>query len=74
MVTKERPATRTAKRPPSARKAPRARKKSWDDMNIFEKIEELGRQIPPDELARHPVDGARNLHHYLHGAPKQDPD
>jgi|CXWL01.1.fsa_nt_gi hypothetical protein len=41
---------------------------------IWEQIIEIGEQIPAEELARVPRDGARNLHHYLHGHPKQDPD
>jgi hypothetical protein len=32
----------------------------------------LSKNIPQEEQARHPEDGASNLHHYLHGAPKQD--
>jgi hypothetical protein len=42
-------------------------------MTIWDKIAALGEEIPPEELANFPVDGATNLHHYLHGAPKQDP-
>ena len=41
---------------------------------LWEKIVERGKRIPPDELANVPTDGARNLHHYLYGSPKQDPD
>lgn len=32
----------------------------------------LGRNIPAEEQALHPIDGAANKHHYLHGSPKQD--
>ncbi|MHB8684139.1 MAG: hypothetical protein ACYC9X_07440 [Dehalococcoidia bacterium] len=49
---------------------PRPRKRS---QSIWDRIEALGKEIPREELARFPADGARNLHHYLHGAPKQDP-
>ena len=52
---------------------PKAKPKK-DQKPIWEQIRELGRDLPPDELARAPRDGARNLHHYLHGHPKQDPD
>lgn len=40
-------------------------------MTVWDKIFERGKRIPPEELARHPTDGARNLHHHLHSAPKQ---
>ena len=40
--------------------------------NIFEKIEALGRSIPDEQQARAPRDGARNLHHYLRCAARQD--
>ena len=50
--------------PPKLKKGERS---AWD------KIIEAGHSIPQEELDRHPTDGARNLHHYLHGTPKQDP-
>ena len=34
---------------------------------------EIGQSIPDDELAKLPRDGARNLDHYLYGAPRQEP-
>jgi hypothetical protein len=45
-----------------AKKSPRT---FWDD------LADIGRRIPDEELARHPRDGARNLEHYLYGAPKR---
>ena len=58
-------------KPKSTRKgAPRKEK----ELTLAERIIEIGKGIPPEELARHPADGARNLEHYLYGAPKQDPD
>ena len=51
-----------------ARKHPQKRSQS-----IWDRIEALGEEISREELARFPADGARNLHHYLHGTPKQDP-
>ena len=51
--------------PPKLKKGERS---AWD------KIIEAGHSIPQEELDRHPRDGARNLHHYLYGTPKQDPD
>ncbi len=41
------------------------------DMDIWEYLSELGKQIPEEELARMPVDGAANFDHYLDGSPKQ---
>lgn len=35
---------------------------------------ERGERIPDEALTNYPEDGAKNLHHYLHGHPKQDPD
>jgi hypothetical protein len=50
------------------------RRKPKPDKPLWEKIVERGKRIPPDELANIPTDGARNLHHYLYGSPKQDPE
>ena len=61
MVTKKTKPRRTT----PARRRP-ARREPY----LWEKLAELGKSIPPEELARIPTDGARNLHHYLHGAPK----
>lgn len=44
------------------------------ELALWEKIVARGKRIPDEELARIPTDGARNLDHYLYGAPKQDPD
>jgi hypothetical protein len=51
----------------SAAKVNHRRKKS-----VLERIVDIGKRIPPEELARHPEDGAANLEHYLYGSPKQD--
>jgi hypothetical protein len=61
-------------RKPTSRKPAKRVSKPKRQLSIFEKIEALGRAIPAEEQAGHPRDGARNLHHYLHGAAKQDPD
>ena len=60
MVTKK-----TAVRTPSQPKAKRQRELSW-----AERIAALGSGISDAELARIPTDAARNLDHYLYGAPK----
>jgi hypothetical protein len=38
---------------------------------IWEVALELGASVPAEEWASVPTDGARNLHHYLYGAPKR---
>ena len=52
---------------PNERKKPQPAK---DKRPIWEKIAELGRQIPPEEWAKVPRDASINLDHYLYGAPK----
>ncbi len=61
-------------RKPTTPKRSTARRKPTPDKPLWEKIVERGKSIPPEELANVPTDGARNLHHYLSGSPKQDPD
>lgn len=56
-------------RKPAAPKRTTRRKPA---LTIWEKTEARGKRIPADELANFPTDGARNLDHYLYGAPKQD--
>ena len=77
-MTIQKPAKRrvSARKPAAPKRAPRAKtaRKPKRELTIWEKIAERGKRIPPEELARIPTDGARNLHHYLYGAPKQDPD
>ena len=60
------------KRAVPQRRAPRAtrRKRSPE---LWERLVALSEQIPQEELASFPTDGARNLDHYLYGAPKQEP-
>jgi hypothetical protein len=38
---------------------------------IWQKFVEAGRKLPDDVVNRLPPDGARNLDHYLYGAPKK---
>src|ERR1051325_4677256 len=52
---------------PNERKKPRLLK---NKRPIWEKIAELGRQIPPEEWAKVPRDASINLEHYLYGASK----
>jgi head-tail adaptor len=39
---------------------------------IWEVALEIGASVSRDEWARVPTDGARNIHHYLYGGPKQE--
>ncbi|HZF08407.1 MAG TPA: hypothetical protein VFE33_06410 [Thermoanaerobaculia bacterium] len=39
---------------------------------IWEVLEELGATVPDSEWAKVPQDLAKNLDHYLYGAPKQE--
>lgn len=41
-----------------------------DPRPVWKIIRDLGQQVPPEELAKLPTDLAKNLDHYLHGAPK----
>jgi hypothetical protein len=41
-----------------------------DGKPLWQAIVELGESVPEEEWAKVPTDGARNLHHYLYGAPK----
>ncbi len=67
MVTRKIPSKPRATRKRTAPKP--TRELAW-----WEEVVAIGKSIPPEELATFPMDGASNLHHYLHGAPKQDPD
>ena len=69
MVIRKQASRRKPAKPPAGgvrKRAPKAKRTIWDE------IIELGKQIPPEEAARHPVDGAENLDHYLYGWPKRD--
>ena len=68
-IRKSKPKQRTTKAKPRT-----ARAKKKRELTLAERIIEIGKRIPPEELARHPRDGARNLEHYLYGSPKQDPE
>ena len=42
-----------------------------DSRPIWEVIAEISSQVPDEEWAKLPTDGAENLDHYLYGAPKK---
>ena len=44
---------------------------SGDAAPIWDLLAKLGASIPPDELEKLPTDLARNVDHYLYGAPKR---
>ncbi len=39
---------------------------------IWEVAAEISARVPAEEWAKLPKDGAKNLHHYLYGAPKEE--
>ena len=59
-----------AKRPKRESKRPARQPKRKQD-SIWKQLEALADTVTPEDLANLPTDGARNLHHYLHGAPKE---
>ena len=61
--------TMVTKRP--AKPKTTSRRPQTKQLNVWERIIELGNTIPDDEIARMPRDGAKNFDHYLHGSPKQ---
>ena len=61
-----------ATRRTTTRTTPTPRAKQKREMTWAERIAALGDQISDEELANIPTDAARNLDHYLYGAPKQD--
>lgn len=42
-----------------------------DNMPFWEEIEELRKTVPAEEWAKLPVDGSRQLDHYIYGSPKR---
>lgn len=39
--------------------------------SIWEVLDDLRKDVPPEEFAKLPKDGAEQLDHYLHGSPKR---
>ena len=67
----QRKARKQPVRRPSAR-PPRFPKFDPTAKPIWEIAEELAATVPESEWARVPRDLSKNLHHYLHGAPKEE--
>jgi Arc/MetJ-type ribon-helix-helix transcriptional regulator len=42
-----------------------------DPLSILEMVDELRKRVPPEEFAKLPTDGAKQLDHYLYGTPKR---
>jgi hypothetical protein len=67
-TTRRAPAS--VKRQPAAKTSAIPRRRKGED--VFAYIIRLGDSIPKAELVDIPTDLARNLDHYLYGAPKED--
>jgi Arc/MetJ-type ribon-helix-helix transcriptional regulator len=50
---------------PQQQPAPEAHKPIW------EVVEELRKNVPPEEFSKLPRDGAEQLDHYIYGSPKR---
>jgi ribosomal protein S30 len=55
-----------------ASRTPRLRKYNAAAKPIWEIAEEIAATIPHSEWAKVPTDLSKNVHHYLHGAPKEE--
>jgi hypothetical protein len=55
----------------ASKKKPQAKRPKKRVPSIAKRIAAIGATIPPEELAKHPPDGAENLDHYIYGAPKR---
>jgi hypothetical protein len=73
MATKGRIKGSTGKRTLRAAR-PRLPKYDPNAKPIWEVAEEIAGEVPDSEWRKLPTDLAKNLHHYLHGAPKEDAD
>ncbi len=62
--------------PPATRRAtsrqPRLPKYDPTAKPIWEVMEEIAAMVPDSEWRKVPRDLSKNLHHYLHGAPKEE--
>ena len=65
MVTQRTPKATKPKGTPKPKRTPKR------VPSIAERIIALGEQIPEEELANFPTDGAKNLDHYIYGSPKR---
>lgn len=74
MTTRGRSKESTGKRTPPRAARPRLPKYDPNAKPIWEVAEEIAAEVPDSEWRKLPTDLAKNLHHYLHGAPKEDAD
>jgi hypothetical protein len=42
-------------------------------IGVLDMVDELRKNVPPEEFSKLPTDGARQLDHYLYGSPKRPP-
>lgn len=54
------------------RGAPRLPRYDPTAQPVWEVMDEIAAMVPASEWEKIPRDLAKNLHHYLHGAPKED--
>jgi hypothetical protein len=40
--------------------------------NVFLRLAQIAARIPPQELAKLPADGSKNIDHYVYGTPKEE--
>ena len=66
--------TRTPPKRQGNPRAPRLPKFDPTAKPIWEVMEEVSAMVPDSEWAKVPPDLSKNLHHYLHGAPKEEDD
>jgi hypothetical protein len=65
MATRKAPSTPRRDRTPNVPSVKPARP-------LLEVLDDIARMISDEDRAGFPRDGARNAHHYLYGAPRQD--
>jgi len=51
-----------------------ARPKKARELTLVQRLAAIGDRLSPEDRAKIPTDVARNVDHYLYGAPKQHPD
>jgi hypothetical protein len=55
----------------AAEHAMKRREQATAPQSILDMVDELRKQVPPEEFAKLPADGAKQLDHYLYGSPKR---
>ncbi len=60
------------KKPKKRAIRPKAAARPVEEVPLWKAIVQIGEQIPPDERAKIPHDGAQNYRHYLYGHEKDN--